>query len=133
LLIGSGLLGSWGASGHDGDGGGSGFEELDEDISLFLAGADVWVVFVNVFHDLSFESEFKSEVPDGGEELPHVGSEGKDHASEGVQSLEEVEAEFRSSTHNNTLDKETSNVGHFIGSSLPTINGHWNGSCCAIS
>jgi hypothetical protein len=49
-------LGSSGASGHNDEGIGGSFEELGEDISLSLAGADVWVVFVNVFKDFLFES-----------------------------------------------------------------------------
>ena len=68
---------SWGASGHDGNGGSGGFHELDEDVNFSLAGANVWVVLVNVFHDLGLEFELDGEIPDGGEELPHVGSEGQ--------------------------------------------------------
>ena len=49
-------MSSSGASGHNDEGVGGGFEEFGEDISLFLAGADVWVVFVNVFKDFLFES-----------------------------------------------------------------------------
>ena len=70
-------MSGWSASGHNGHGGGGSFHDLDEDISLFLAGADVWVVLVNVFHDLGLEFELDGEIPDGGEELPHVGSEGQ--------------------------------------------------------
>ena len=84
-------MSSWGASGHNGDGTGGGLEDLDENISFFLAGADVWVVLIDVFEDLSVETELDGKVPDGSESLPHVGSEGEDHASKGVKSLEEVE------------------------------------------
>ena len=45
-----------GASRHNDEGVGGGFEEFGENISLSLAGADVWVVFVNVFKDFCFES-----------------------------------------------------------------------------
>ena len=122
-----------GASGHDGHGGSSCFHELDEGINLSLAGANVWVVLVNVFHDLVLEFELDGEIPHGSECLPEIGSEGHDHASKGVKSLEEVEAEFRSGRHNNTLDKERSSVSDFIGSSLPSVNGHWDGRSDAFS
>ena len=64
------------ASGHDNKGVGGGFKELGEGISLSLAGADVWIVFVNVLKDLFLESGFEGEVVEGSECLPHVGSEG---------------------------------------------------------
>ena len=95
------------ASGHDGEGRSGGFEELGEDISLGLAGADVWIVFVNVLKDLLLESSFEGEVVEGSEGLPHVGTEGKDGASKGVKCLEEVETKISSSSHNDSLDKET--------------------------
>ena len=126
-FVGSGLLSGSGASGHDGHGGGGGFHELGEGVGLLLAGAKVWVVLVNVLKDLFFEFEFKGEIVTSSEGLPEIGSEGHDHASKGVKSLEEVEAEFRSGRHNDTLDKERSNDGDLIGSRLPTINGHWDG------
>ena len=74
-------MSSWGASGHNGDGTSGGFEDLDENISFFLAGADVWVVLIDVFGDLSRETKLDGKIPDGSESLPHVSSEGKDHAS----------------------------------------------------
>jgi hypothetical protein len=132
-FVGSGLLSGSGASGHDGHGGGGGFHELGEGVGLLLAGAKVWVVLVNVLKDLFFEFEFKGEIVTSSEGLPEIGSEGHDHASKGVKSLEEVEAEFRSGRHNNTLDKERSSVGDFIGSSLPSVNGHWDGRSDAFS
>ena len=119
------------ASGHDGEGSSGGFEELGEDISLGLAGADVWIVFVNVLNDLLFESSFEGEVVEGSEGLPKVGTEGKDGASKGVKSLEEVEAEISSHSHDNTLDEETSGVGHFVGGVFPSGLGHWDGGTFA--
>ena len=126
-------MSSWGASGHNGDGTGGGLEDLDEDIRFFLAGADVWVVLIDVFGDLSGETKLDRKIPDGGEGLPHVGSEGEDHASKGVKSLEEVEGEVGTGTHNDTLDEDTSSVGDLIGSSLPTVFGHWDCGSDAIS
>ena len=120
------------ASGHDDEGVGGGFEELGEDISLGLAGADVWVVFVNVLKDLLLESGFEGEVVEGSECLPHVGSEGKDGASKGVKSLEEVEAKISSHSHNDTLDEESSGVGHFVASVFPAVLGHWDGGAYAL-
>jgi len=125
-------LGSSGASGHNDEGIGGGLEELSEDISLFLAGADVWVVLGNVLDDLFLLFELDGEVPDGSESLPGVGSSGKDSASKGVKSLKEVEAKVSSHTSNNTLDEETSSVGHLTGSGLPTIWGHWDGGSFAV-
>ena len=127
------LLSGRGASGHNSNGGGGGFHELSEGVNLFLAGAKVWVVLINVLNDLSLEFEFEGEIVTGSEELPEIGSEGHDHASKGVKSLEEVEAEFRSGRHNNSLDKERCSVGDLIGSSLPSVNGHWDGGSDAGS
>ena len=55
-----------------------------------MAGADKWVVFIDILQNLLFEFEFFGEVIDGTKELPKVFSEGHNHASKGVDSLEEV-------------------------------------------
>ena len=120
-------MGFCSASAHDGKSGGSFAGKLSEFIGLFLAGANVWVVLVDVLHDLGLEFELEGEIPESTKKLPKVGSERQDHASEGVQGLEEVEGEISSHSDNDTLDEETSGVGHLVGGSLPSSWGHWNG------
>ena len=126
-------MSSSGASGHDNEGVGGGFEELGEGIGLFLAGADVWIVLSNVLENLFLLFEFDGEVIDGTHCEPSVGSEGEDGASKGVKSLEEVEAEISSHTQNNTLYKETSSLGHLTSGSLPSSFSHWDSGSFASS
>ena len=129
----SGFLSGSSASGHDNESVGGGFKELGEGIGLFLAGADVWIVLSNILENLFLLFEFDGEVVDGSEGEPSVGSEGEDGASKGVKSLEKVEAEISSHSQNNTLDKETSSLGHLTSSSLPSLFIHWYGGSFAIS
>ena len=129
----SGFLSSSGASGHDNEGVGGGFEELGEDVSLFLAGADVWIVLGSILDNLFLLFEFDGEVPDGSHCEPSVLSKGEDGASKGVKSLEEVEAEISSHSQNNTLDKETSSLGHLTSGSLPSSFSHWDSGSFASS